>query len=67
MTKQKEWECPGYLWADGDIPTCDYCATTIEDSEMFTCYYSGGHYCIGCEMEHANYILRTAHQIEVVT
>tara|TARA_Y100000310_G_scaffold261793_1_gene271275 strand:+ start:342 stop:665 length:324 start_codon:yes stop_codon:yes gene_type:complete len=45
----KEYHGSGYIYDDGDVPTCSFCGTTAETDIIHSGDYSGEHICEGEE------------------
>lgn len=52
----KEYHGQGYIYDDGDVPTCYSCGTTADESIIHSGDYSGQHICESqeCAMEYMN-------------
>ena len=44
-----EYHGHGYIYDNGDIPTCNFCGATAEDEIIHSGDYSGQHICEGKE------------------
>lgn len=53
---KKEYHGHGYIYDDGDIPTCSFCGNTAEDGIIHSGDYSGEHICedSSCAVEYMN-------------
>ena len=53
---KKEYEASGYIYNDGDVPTCSFCGTTADETIIHSGDYSGEHICEseGCCREYMN-------------
>ena len=51
MAKKKiiEYHAKGYIYNDGDIPTCDFCGVGADKEIVHSGDYSGQHICEGEE------------------
>jgi len=58
MTKKKviEYHGHGYIYDDGDIPTCGFCGVGADEEIIHSGDYSGQHICEGeeCCIEYMN-------------
>ena len=45
----KEYHGSGYIYDDGDVPTCGFCGTTADTEIIHSGDYSGEHICEGVE------------------
>ena len=54
--KKTEYHGHGYIYDDGDIPTCSFCGNTAEDETIHSGDYSGEHICESpsCAVEYMN-------------
>ena len=50
---RKEYHASGYIYDDGDVPTCSFCGTTAETDIIHSGDYSGEHICEGEECMHS--------------
>ena len=65
--RKREWSAPGALWADGNIPYCEYCTLEIDEVEsMNECYYSGTTFCDDCWDDHAAELIGVSDKVELI-
>ena len=53
---KKEYHGQGYIYDDGDVPTCNFCGASADEDTIHSGDYSGEHICEGssCAIEYMN-------------